>query len=596
MMSDENTAPLPLEGGGWGEGFVQPLSSAERTPPPNPLPQGEGENYSLNQTVLILTPIKDAVRFLDSYFAGLARLTYPRRQISLGMLESDSEDDSYARFASRLADLSAQYHSTNIWRRDFGFRIPFGLPRWHHAFQLPRRKVLAKARNHLLFHALDEQDWVLWLDVDIVDYPPDLIERLLATGRDIVHPHCVVQPGGATFDRNGWRDNGRILLEDLRDGPDLVRLDSVGGTVLLVRADLHRDGLIFPSFPYGAASRAARRPHPLGPNVNGEIETEGLGIMAIDMGHQCWGMPNLEVLHAHDDPTPAPNAPEDSAAFRGQSQIRLLSCVFEIETNAPAVRDAFDALALRAVQEVPIHHRETRSVTWTGDAFRMEGDGTEDFELDVTNVVDSLYRRLHDHAVALLADHGFVAAACGWSEAEHFLVLGATGAGKTTLAVRLMLDGFAFSGDAWALLRDRQAIAWPQNFILGEDSVPLLPQLADIERFRAIAAQPRAGYRVSLDPVELGRPWRIAAAPVGAIFDLEPNFGARTVIRPCGKVEMVRRVMARSLAPAVRHDTWLADLCAMVDRAATYVVELGDLDSAAAEIARRLPGAGQVQA
>jgi hypothetical protein len=30
----------------------------------------------------------------------------------------------------------------------------------------------------------------------------------------------------------------------------------------------------------------------------GEIETEGLGIMAHDMGHECWGMPNLEVKHA----------------------------------------------------------------------------------------------------------------------------------------------------------------------------------------------------------------------------------------------------------------------------------------------------------
>src|SRR5581483_6937803 len=183
---------------------------------------------------------------------------------------------------------------------DFGFRIPFGLPRWQHAFQIPRRSVLAKARNRLLFHALDDQDWVLSLDVDVAEYPPDLIERLLASGRDIVHPHCVIRPGGPTFDRNGWREQGRVLMEDLRDGPDLVRLDSVGGTVLLVRADLHRDGLVFPPFPYGAANQAVRQQHPLG--LKGELETEGFGIMALDMGHQCWGMPKLEVLHAHDAP------------------------------------------------------------------------------------------------------------------------------------------------------------------------------------------------------------------------------------------------------------------------------------------------------
>jgi peptide chain release factor subunit 1 len=30
----------------------------------------------------------------------------------------------------------------------------------------------------------------------------------------------------------------------------------------------------------------------------GEVETEGLGIMAQDMGYQCWGLPDLEVIHA----------------------------------------------------------------------------------------------------------------------------------------------------------------------------------------------------------------------------------------------------------------------------------------------------------
>ncbi len=198
--------------------------------------------------------------------------------------------------ASDFERLCSRYASVEIWRKNFNFRIPDGFPRWTHAFQIPRRKILARARNQLLFRALKDQDWVLWLDVDVIDYPPDLIERLTATGRDIVHPHCVGRYGGPTFDLNAWRDHGRVRMDDLRGGPDLVRLDTVGGSVLLVRADVHRDGLIFPCFPYGAANPAVRRPGPL--QINGELETEGFGIMAMDMGYQCWGMPNLEVLHA----------------------------------------------------------------------------------------------------------------------------------------------------------------------------------------------------------------------------------------------------------------------------------------------------------
>jgi peptide chain release factor subunit 1 len=249
-----------------------------------------------SQTVLILTPVKNATGFLDTYFAGLDKLTFPASSISLGVLESDSDDGTFERIRERLEPSRRRYASVGIWQQSFNFRIPHGVPRWTHAFQIPRRKILARARNHLLFRALEEQDWVLWLDVDVTDYPADLIERLLATGRDIVHPHCVTRYGGPTYDRNAWRDHGRLHMDDMRGGPDLVRLDAVGGTALLVRADIHRDGLIFPCFPYGAANPAVRRPHPL--HLDGELETEGFGMMAIDMGHQCWGMPNLEILHA----------------------------------------------------------------------------------------------------------------------------------------------------------------------------------------------------------------------------------------------------------------------------------------------------------
>jgi Anp1 len=248
-------------------------------------------------SVLILTPVKDAARHLPAYFERLERLDYPPGRISLGLLESDSLDDTAARVEIRLDALRRRYAAVGFWRKDFGFRIPPGRPRWDNAFQLPRRKILARARNHLLFRALDDQDWVLWLDVDVIDYPADLLHRLIATGRDILQPHCVSEPGGPTFDRNAWRDHGRVHMDQLRGGADFVRLDSVGGTVLMVRADIHRDGLVFPPFPYGAANPAVRRPHPFGPAVLGEIETEGLGLMAADMGHQCWGMPNLEVRH-----------------------------------------------------------------------------------------------------------------------------------------------------------------------------------------------------------------------------------------------------------------------------------------------------------
>jgi hypothetical protein len=234
--------------------------------------------------------MKDAEDCLNSYFRRIGMLTYPHGEISLGFLEGDSSDGTWAELCRRADGLRGEFRTVNLWKKDLGYRVPVGVHRGAPPIQTERRTVLAKSRNHLLFHSLNDEDWVLWLDVDVVEYPPDLIERLMRTGKDIVHAHCVLDYGGATYDWSGWRDHGRVHLDALRGEGDLVELDAVGGTVLWIRADLHRDGLVFPPFHYGRENLAARE-------GQGEIEAEGLGLLARDMGYTCWGMPNLEVRH-----------------------------------------------------------------------------------------------------------------------------------------------------------------------------------------------------------------------------------------------------------------------------------------------------------
>ncbi len=199
-------------------------------------------------TVLILTPVKNATGYLDRYFTLLKSLTYPHNNISLGILETDSHDRTYARAEKKLPGLQSTFKKCGLWKRDFGFSIPAHRPRWASEVQVERRSVMAKSRNYLLFRALADEDWVLWLDVDVREYPPDIIQRLLSTGKNIVQPHCVLEYGGKSFDLNAWRDKGRYHLHDLRTEGDMVKLDAVGGTMLLIKADLHREGLIFPPF------------------------------------------------------------------------------------------------------------------------------------------------------------------------------------------------------------------------------------------------------------------------------------------------------------------------------------------------------------
>jgi hypothetical protein len=249
--------------------------------------------------VLILTPVKDGAADCAAYFERLRQLTYPVSALSIGILESDSTDGSFEIFSDACNAYQPYFRDVRLFKKDFGFDIPYGVPRWEPRIQLQRRSVLARSRNHLLLRALDDEDWVLWLDVDVIQYPPDIIETLLSYGKDILHPHCVKSFGGPSFDLNAWSDKGQVHMHDLRGRGELVPLDAVGGTMLLVRADCHRDGLIFPPFLYGQRNAKVRtRDDIFLPDQVGEVETEGLGILASDMQLQCWGLPDLEIIHA----------------------------------------------------------------------------------------------------------------------------------------------------------------------------------------------------------------------------------------------------------------------------------------------------------
>lgn len=78
----------------------------------------------------------------------------------------------------------------------------------------------------------------------------------------------------------------RKLLLDMRfeDGKTdlfhMVPLDAVGGTCTLVKAKVHRDGAIFPSFPF-----------------QHQVETEGMAKMAKALGYEIFGLPNYLVYH-----------------------------------------------------------------------------------------------------------------------------------------------------------------------------------------------------------------------------------------------------------------------------------------------------------
>lgn len=148
------------------------------------------------ERVLILTPLRDAARYLNKHFDLLSELTYPHDLIDLAFLVGDSTDDTLATLAAELDRIQRRtdhvpFRSALIVEKNFGITLGQNDVQARHGFaaQGPRRKALGRARNYLLSAALKpDHSWVYWRDVDIVDSPDKVIEDLIAHDKDIIVP------------------------------------------------------------------------------------------------------------------------------------------------------------------------------------------------------------------------------------------------------------------------------------------------------------------------------------------------------------------------------------------------------------------------
>lgn len=282
-----------------------------------------GDAIANGERVLILTPL---TRFYQGYWDNVVQLTYPHELISVGFIIPKNEEGDTALAALERAIFKTQagpivnrFASITILRQDFDPPILSQDEKERHKMenQKARRESMSRARNSLLFTTLGPStSWVLWLDADIVETPATLIQDLTFHNRPAIVPNCyqryynteTKQMDVRPYDYNSWRDSGtalelaekmgpdEILLEGYaemptyralmaymadRANPDpmrVVQLDGVGGTALMVKAEVHRDGAMFPAFPFYHL-----------------VETEGFAKMARRLGYSIFGLPDYFV-------------------------------------------------------------------------------------------------------------------------------------------------------------------------------------------------------------------------------------------------------------------------------------------------------------
>ena len=177
------------------------------------------------------------------------------------------------------------------------------------AFQTVRRANIALLRNELQVRALHDERHIVWIDSDIQHLSPNIIQTMIHHSETQYDASIIT----ALCNTSWWPDYDKNAFQGFRPPPashvsadpaiaweearaehtyvgelikgtgddDLIPLDSVGGTVLYVRADLVHQGLMFSPY-YVIGTR-------WGMDGWEGLETQGLCYVAKYLrGGGCW--------------------------------------------------------------------------------------------------------------------------------------------------------------------------------------------------------------------------------------------------------------------------------------------------------------------
>ena len=226
-------------------------------------------------------------------------------------------------------------------------------------------------------------------------------------------------------------------------------------------------------------------------------------------------------------------------------RFRLLSHEIELRADDAALGRRLDYLTNAANVDFPVSARLDIEIAATQDGYRVKIDDADPIDVrGLQDVLFHLYGPIHLAATACMSGTVVLHAASLIANRRRILIIGPSGAGKTTLAVMALRAGWSVEGDELVYLTEGGALALPRRFHIKAEGLSNFPNWA--RRLRALPEMQGDGRSIyAFDPTEFGYDWRIERGPVAGLVYLDRAGAIADGLSPCPKVEMVRHLISR---------------------------------------------------
>lgn len=217
------------------------------------------EEVVLKQTyprIMLCLMTKGDDAYLPRFLFALKSLTYPKDKLRLVWLCGSSED--------KIEEFCKAYGGEYQILQDPWANL-------HPSYKAQLCNLFKEVYN--------EEDFVLFADSDLVQIPPDILEKLVSQDKDVIAPYIFTEGTSGFSDTYVFRYKGECFgaLNSVpflnKKGP--IELDAVG-TFLLIRGNVFRNVSWYNPTPHYQFCKAARK-----------------------AGYKIWAMPSVVVKHAN---------------------------------------------------------------------------------------------------------------------------------------------------------------------------------------------------------------------------------------------------------------------------------------------------------
>lgn len=262
-----------------------------------------------------------------------------------------------------------------------------------------------------------------------------------------------------------------------------------------------------------------------------------------------------------------------------------------MRTNNPAVHATLSYLSTepnlpgRKLSPVVLEVEEV------GAFFRIDVPGLLPVEGIPEAITFTVYRLLSAWWRDDIADTAVVHAAAAEIDGKRIAFVGDKHAGKTTLMLRLIQDGYTVQGDENLVVTAEGTISNPRCLHIKEPSLDVLPALAEQIRSMPYVIDWNGNVIYSCPPSFSGQDWTIVEGPVDALVFLDPNFGGSSILSPLQGEHAFERLLENAFLPPIGRARAVARLRRLILGRSCWRLQTGNLDQAIDHL-RRLASEG----